>query len=982
MNKISVIIPVYNVREYRFRKTLESVVCQSYQNFEICISDASHKDKSVKNIAEEYRNKGYDIKYRFSDKKLGISENTNAALELSTGDIIALLDHDDLLSGNAFSEVIRAYTENSCDVTYSDEQIVDDNGTVLNYFYKPDFSPDLLYSQNYICHLLTFKREIYDEVGPFRSEYDGAQDYDYILRIYEKTGKIYHIDEILYSWLSTEESTSTNTDSKPYAQSAGLNALDAHLKRKYGKIASAAETDNLFVYKAVFNTLKSQKIGIIIPMKDKYYLTEQCVYSIIKYTKYQNYEILILDNNSEEKITLDWFEDVVKRDDRIKVLKADMEFNWSKLQNYGIKNCDADCYVFLNNDIIVEDGNWLEVLCSNALREEVGVVGPLLLYEDNTIQHGGVVIGLCGYADHLYKGMKPVHAGVNFISPMVARNVLAVTGACMAISKATLKKIGGFDENFIICGSDVEICIRAYEQGLRNIYTPNTYLKHLESKTRDTFIPEVDFELSKMCYEKYWNSGDPFFNKNLSLGSLVPSVEVPAVVESKLTVKQIIKKILKKIINFLRKVPVLNRVLSGMKQNLKKNETVVRVYRKIRHIPYTTEGDIIVDYRVPECSKDIKPRKCSLPYAKRINILIPTLNKDKVYGGIATAMKFFNLIETEGLAKRIVIVDTGINEGDLDSYHKYVNVNCRENSEAEFQVVDIHDPGCCELEVDKNDIFLATAWWTAYIIRPVIKWQAAAYAQECKDLLYFIQDYEPIFYPFGSRYVLSESTYRFDVPVTAIFNSTELKEYMINRGYKFSAVYSFDPILNDRLKKHLLEDKELPRKKRIIVYGRPGVPRNAFEIICAALITAFKDREDANEWEFVSMGEQHYDVIIKDDVKLKSVGKLSLDGYARMMEESYMGISLMISPHPSYPPLEMSSFGVKTITNAFANKDLGSFNENIYSVAFCDPELIAGKITELVDNYTPDSKIAINEQYLNNENQMEGIIAEMFPDKG
>ncbi len=994
MKKISIIIPVYNVKKFRFKRTLKSIFNQSYDNFQICISDASNKENSVEDIVKEYQAKNYDIKYKYSNKRLGISDNTNVALSLADGDIIAFLDHDDILHPTALEEVIEAYDNNDCDVTYSDEQIVDDSGNIINQFYKPNFSPDLLYAQNYICHFLTFKREVLEKVGKLNSKYDGAQDYDFILRMYEITDKFYHIDQILYDWLSTEESTSTNTDSKPYAQVAGLNALDSHLKRKYGKFAKATETNNLFVYEAKFDNLNNQKIGIIIPMKDKWTLTEQCIYSIIKYTKYKNYEILILDNNSEEKITKDWLKDVVKLDSRIRVLKADMEFNWSKLQNFGIKNSDAQCFVFLNNDTIIEDEDWLTTLCSNALRDEVGVVGPLLEYEDGTIQHGGVVIGLCGYADHLYKNMNPVHAGINFISPMVPRNVTAVTGACMAISKKTIDKIGGFDENFVICGSDVEMCVRAYENGLRNIYTPNTYLKHLESKSRDSYIPTIDFKLSEKCYKKYWDNGDPFFNKNLALTTTIPTpistlydkvsnIETPMIQKNRVSIKQIIKLLIKKIIKFLRNVPILGKFLSKLKQKLKKNPKVVNLYRKIRRIPVPAnetqvENRICIDYRVPESNKIIKTRECNLLFKKRINILIPSLNKDKVFGGIATAMKFFDSFNDNDIAKRIIITDTDIKAGDLDNYKDYTLVDCSENCDDKYQVVDIHDAGHCELEVDKNDIFLASAWWTAYIIKPVIEWQRDHYNQKCNNLLYFIQDYEPYFYPWGSRYSLAESTYHFDIPTVGIFNSTELKDFMTEMGYKFTKTYSFDPILNDKLKKHILEDEELPRKKIIICYGRPSVARNAFEVLCDALIIAFKDRNDANEWKFISMGEDHYDVIIKDNAKLQSVGKLSIDEYARMMEEAYLGISLMISPHPSYPPLEMSTFGVKTITNRYQNKDLSKFNQNIISVDFCDPHIIAKEIIKLLDNYSENSSKILNENYLNSSNQFEPIIKDII----
>lgn len=978
MNKISIIIPVYNVVKNRFEKTLESLVEQTNQNFEVCISDGGDKkiDKKLLNKFEKL----LDIKYTSSKKKLGISDNTNEAIKLATGNYVSFLDHDDTLLSNAIEEVMHLIEKKSPDVIYSDEQIIEENGNVLNKFYKPDFSYDLLYSQNYICHFLTIKKEIVDKVGKIDSKFDGAQDYDFILRVCEETNDIKHISKILYNWISWPESTATNSDAKPYAQTAGLNALDAHLKRVYGSKVKASETENLFVYKPVFNNMSNKKVDVIIPMRDKWPLTKQCVDSILEVTKYKNYQITIIDNGSIEETTFEWF-NTIEKNSKVRILKADFEFNWSKLQNFGIKNSDADVFVFLNNDTIIIDENWMVELCSNALRKEVGVVGPLLLFEDGTIQHGGVVIGLNGYADHLYKEMKPIHAGINFPSPMVARNVTAVTGACMAISKETLEDIGYFNERFIICGSDVEICIRAYEKGLRNIYTPNTRLIHLESKSRDTFIPKIDFKMSKIYYKKYWDNGDPFFNINLDKNSAIPKEVGEESIESftNLSKKQKIK-------NYLKKSKLIVSVYRKTKNILKKNALAVKIYRKLRHIP-TPENEqsinnrIIVDYTIPEIKK-INPIEGTIEKKYRINILIPSLNKDKVFGGIATAMKFFNQFNDDNYAKRIIVTDTEMKDDDLDNYKDYKLVDNAKQSDIEYQVVNISDKNNCNLVVTENDIFIASAWWTAYSIKNIIKWQKDNYKlKKCHNLLYFIQDYEPYFYPWSSRQCSADSTYRMDIPTTAIFNSKELMEYFNIHNYKFDDSYYFSPILNDSLKKHLLEDEELPRKKQIVVYGRPGVARNAFEIVEESLMLAFEDRDDVDEWNFISMGEDHYEAVIKDDVTLKSVGKLTLDEYAKTMEESYLGISLMISPHPSYPPLEMSSFGIKTITNNYDNKDISYFNDNIISVKYCDAEHIAKEIIKLLDNYdklSKKSKKIINKDYINSSNQFDPIIKDII----
>ena len=973
MPKVSIIVPVYNVQHRRFKKTLDSLVNQTYKDFDVCISDGGIKS-TAEEILKKYQNE-LDIKYTKSRKNLGISENMNAALKLATSEYVCFLDHDDMLFENTLEEIIKKIEE-GYDLVYTDEEIVNDNGNVLNVLCKPDFSLDLLYSQNYICHFTTIKKSIIDQVGGFKSKYDGAQDYDYFLRVCEKTKKIGHIQKVLYKWLSTPDSTSTNASAKPYAQTAGLKALSDHIKRVYGNKAKVSETNYLFVYRVDFNYLEKQLVDIIIPMKDKWSLTQECVDSILQKTAYSNYQITILNNRSEDPLTYEWLKDI-KQNKRVRILDADFEFNWSKLQNYGIENSKADVFIFLNNDTVIIDPKWLEVLCNNALRDDIGIVGPLLLYEDGTIQHAGVVVGMNGYADHVYKESAPVHAGINYISPMVNRNVLGVTGACMAISKKTINKIGPFNENFIICGSDIEMCIRAYENGLRNLYTPNTRLVHLESKSRDSFIPPIDFTMSKKFYKKYWEKGDPFYNSNLDYKSCTPQLKThkESTVRTTPTIKSIVKII-----------PGTSKIYGVTRNKLKQNQLAVKIYRKVKKIDAMMDGTNIIDgktylrYLDPEI-KEIKPLECKKGNRIRINILIPSLQKKHIFGGIATAMKFFSEFDDKTYDKRIIVTNAPTNPEDLKDFDSYEFLKNKIESEAPLQIVNVNDQNSNELFVRPNDIFIATGWWTAYSIYPIIKWQKERYHQKSSNkLIYFIQDYEPYFYPWSSTQCRAESTYRFDIPTIAIFNSKELMDYFNNHKYKFEHKYCFGPVLNDRLKEHLLNDPELKRKKQIVIYGRPNTPRNAFGIINEALIEAFKNIDNYRGWKIISMGEKHIPAYVKKGLSITSAGKLSLDQYAKTMEESYLGISLMVSPHPSYPPLEMSSFGIKTITNQYENKDLSNFNKNIISVKNCDAKTIAKEIRKYVENFDKYSKTCkkiANDEYINSGNQFQPIIKDL-----
>lgn len=967
MPKVSIIIPVYNVQQNRFKKTLDSLVNQTFKDFEICISDGG-TESTVDSIIKQYRDK-LNIKYNKSEKNLGISENTNSAIRTATGAYICFLDHDDLLYKNAIEESVKKIEE-GYDLVYTDEEIINTNGKTLNTLCKPDFSLDLLYSQNYICHFTTIRKTIIDRVGQFKSKYDGAQDYDYFLRVVELTNKIGHIPKVLYRWLSTPESTATNSSSKPYAQLAGLNALSDHIKRLYGNKATVSETDNLFVYKVDFNYLQKQLVDIIIPMKDKWPLTKTCIDSILEKTTYNNYQITILNNRSEEPTTIEWLNDI-KKNKKVRVLDADFEFNWSKLQNYGINNSKAEVFVFLNNDTIIVDPYWLNVLCNNALRDGVGVVGPLLLYEDGTIQHAGVVVGMNGYADHVYKSCTPTHAGINYISPMVTRNVLSVTGACMAISKKTLKQIGLFNEKFIICGSDVELCIRAYENGLRNIYTPNTKLIHLESKSRSPDIPSIDFKMSQAVYKKYWDAGDPFYNPNLDYHSSTPCLK------SRKTKAETTNSIFKK-------NPKTASLYQKTRNRLKNNKLAVRVYRKIKglnNIPISASLTGDEQYLDPEVNQ-INPIKYTQKSNRtRINILIPSLQQEHIFGGIATAMKFFSEFDKKSFDKRIIVTNAPLHDKDLEGFKEYKYLKNNIQSEDRLQIVNISERNSCNLIVKPNDVFIATGWWTAYSIYPILKWQKEHYRQkQSNKLIYFIQDYEPYFYPWSSKQCRAESTYRFDIPTIAIFNSKELKDYFENHQYSFHRQYCFGPVLNDKLKKHLLNDSELERKKQIVIYGRPNTPRNAFGITIEALIKAFEKIDDYENWTIVSMGEKHMPIRIRKKLFVQSVGKLSLDQYAKTMEESYLGISLMVSPHPSYPPLEMSSFGIKTITNQYENKDLSYFNKNIVSIKNCDANTIAKEIIKYVNNYdkyVKSSTKAINDEYINSSNQFKPIIDDL-----
>ena len=520
----SILMPVYNVQIEWLEEAIKSVKRQNYTNWELCIADDCSTDLKVRSYLETLEDER--IKIQLLEKNGGISTATNAAAELAKGQYLILMDNDDELAPHALYEFYKKIKETDADVLYSDQDIIDEEGNHREPFHKPDWSYDLLLSQMYIGHLLGFRKSLFRQIGGFRSEYNGSQDYDLMLRLAENTKKIEHVPQILYYWRALPSSTAANPDSKPYAQIAGLKAIQGHLDRLYGEgTAVARETDSLFVYDVRFPLKEKPLVSIIMPTKDHVDYLRNVIDSIEQKTTYPNYEIILLNNNSKKEETKKYFQEVEQTYENVHVIDALFEFNWSKLNNYGIHHAKGDIFIFMNNDMDIITPDWMERLVEKVMRKEVAVAGGLLLYEDGTIQHAGVVAGMGGWADHVFKGMKPTHYGSPFISPMVTRNVTAVTGACMAISRKTIETIGNFDEHFIICGSDIEICIRAISRGYVNVYDPYVQLHHFESKSRDSHIPKVDFKLSYEMYKNYHNHTDPYYNGCLDMNSCVPKLK-------------------------------------------------------------------------------------------------------------------------------------------------------------------------------------------------------------------------------------------------------------------------------------------------------------------------------------------------------------------------------------------------------------------------------------------------------------------------
>jgi GT2 family glycosyltransferase len=527
---ISIVMPTYNSNQYWLVEAIESVRNQIYPNWELCIADDASTDKNITEILDGYAKRDPRIKVVFRKENGHISIASNTALKITSGDWVTFLDHDDLLSNDALFWIARTINSHpSSRMIYSDEDKIDLNGHRTLPFFKPSWSPHLMFSQAYLGHLISYEKKLIDSVGGFDDDLRGAQDYGLALACSAniKPDQIRHIPHILYHWRLHPNSTAQNSSSKPYADEAGRIAVEKHTKKVYSNLnIEVVNNKDLFTYNLKFNLPGGLKISIIIPTKDGLKFLRDCIESIINNSSWCNYEIIILNNNSKKSETIKYLDDLKKTEIRVKVLDLPTPFNWSKLNNIGAKYAAGDVFIFLNNDTKIISNAWMESLAGYANLPEVGCVGGLLLYEDSSIQHGGIVLGMNGYADHLYKGMDPNHSGSGpFISQALTKNTLAVTGACLAISREKFHFLKGFDESFVVCGSDVELGIRAHKKGLFNVICSEAKLFHYESKTRSNKIPSIDFIQSKKKYEPYLSKEkDPFFNPNLSLKFTKPTL--------------------------------------------------------------------------------------------------------------------------------------------------------------------------------------------------------------------------------------------------------------------------------------------------------------------------------------------------------------------------------------------------------------------------------------------------------------------------
>ncbi|WP_242994311.1 MULTISPECIES: glycosyltransferase family 2 protein [unclassified Roseburia] len=519
----SIAVPLYQTKEKYLREMIESVQAQTYTNWELCLADGSGREHSLQPVVGEYIAKDKRIKYCLLDSNEGIAGNTNEALKMADGDFVVLTDHDDLLSPEALYQCAKAVQkEPQTDVIYSDEDKVDMSGKkFFEPHFKSDYNIDLLCTMNYICHLFVVRKDVMERAGLFESCYDGAQDHDFILRCTEKAEHIVHIPKVLYHWRCHAQSTSENPESKLYAFENGCKAVKAH----YDRIGIPAEVEQgpfYGMYRTHYLWKEQPLVSILIPNKDHAADLKKCMDSIEEKSTYRNFEFIIVENNSTEEETFAYYKEIEKRDN-VRVLYYKEDFNYSRINNFGAKEANGEYVLLLNNDTEMIEPDSIKEMLDVCMRPDVGIVGAKLLYEDNTIQHAGVIIGFGGVAGHAFIGQDRDDNGY-FSRIISVQDLSAVTAACLMVRRSVFDEVEGLNEEFKVAFNDIDFCLKVRKAGYLVVYNPYAQFYHYESKSRgqeDSADKVARFQQEIGLFGERWGEllehGDPYYNPNLTL---------------------------------------------------------------------------------------------------------------------------------------------------------------------------------------------------------------------------------------------------------------------------------------------------------------------------------------------------------------------------------------------------------------------------------------------------------------------------------
>jgi GT2 family glycosyltransferase len=520
--KVSIVIPVYNTDEKWLRLCLESVINQVYDNWELCVVDGCSTKPLIRRMLEEYAKRDNRIKVKFLSENKGIAGNSNEAVALATGEFIGFLDHDDEVPPDALYEMVKTLNEKTnIDFIYTDEDKISKTGKRVDPHFKPDWSPDALYASNYITHFSVIRKTIIDRVGGFREGYDGSQDYDLFLRVTEITSKIVHIPKILYHWRMVPQSAASTSNAKPFAYTAAKKAIKDSLKRR--KVEAEVDYGITTGYYTVqYKLLNNPSVSIIIAPKDNVSALRRCVQSVLDKTQYDNYRILIVDNESREPQMHKFYEEVASHQ-KVRIAKLDGSFNDSRIHNYAVSLVDSEYIIFLDVLSEIISRKWLTAMLEYIQRKDIGIAGALLYYPNNTIYHAGLILKIGETVGYAHRGL-PKNAYGYMNRAGIIQNLSAVTGACLATKREVFKEVDGFDEHYRIAFSDVDFCLKIREKGYLIVYTPHAELYYHGSPRRDHKNARdklVELKKDVEYFQRKWKDmlikGDPYYNPNLTL---------------------------------------------------------------------------------------------------------------------------------------------------------------------------------------------------------------------------------------------------------------------------------------------------------------------------------------------------------------------------------------------------------------------------------------------------------------------------------
>jgi GT2 family glycosyltransferase/glycosyltransferase involved in cell wall biosynthesis len=863
---VSIVTPVFDTPEVLLRECIESVLAQSYGEWQLLLIDDGSAAPHVARVLREYAKRDRRIEALRLDTNGGISRAANAGLARATGEFVAFLDHDDRLAAHALAEVaLHLARAPSTDVLYTDEDKLDEAGNRIAPFFKPGWSPDLLRSCNYVCHFLVARRDLVDAVGGLRPAFDGAQDFDLVLRLSERTRHIAHLPKVLYHWRVNPGSTAGDVAQKPAASDAGRRALAEHLAR-LGETA-VVEVTRPTNYRVRYPVRGRPLVSIIVPYRDHPELLETLVSSLLEKTGYPNFELLLISNRSVRSETAALLARL--GDARVRKLSWDHPFNFSAICNFGAGQARGELLLFLNNDVEVLEPGWLEELVGHAQRPEVGAVGPMLVYPDGRVQHAGVVVGLEGFAGHPFRGCPDDGSWTAFGSTGWTRNYLAVTSACVLIRRELFDELGGYDERFAVGGGDVDLCLRLGRRGMRVVFTPHAKLVHHESATRDPArVPEADFFRSFVSYRPWLERGDPFYNPNLTL--LADDCSLRRAGEDGLETAE----------RFLARgvaAPEPRLAPSPPDDGADDVELLDHSSARVAEVRAQAAGQLSALRAKGE--------------VRRITWFLPVFHH--AFGGVHTVLRFADLLrQRHGVTNDFVV------RGPQALAARSFDDRVAASFPALAGSLKVIEGPEALAQLEPCDLAVATYWKTAYLVLEHPRAAARAY---------FVQDFEPLFFPAGTRYGLAEQTYRFGF--YGIFNSPGLHQF-VTGSYPMQGCW-FEPTVEPSV----FHAGRPPRQGpvRVFFYGRPSTDRNGFELGLAAL-KRLKDEFGAKV-EIISAGERWQPRQHGAEGVVSNLGVLPYEKTAELYRRCDVGLCFMFTKHPSYLPLEWMASGMLVVTN-------------------------------------------------------------------